>query len=681
MKKTCAQCKKESTHRLKRRLCSVCYVKVLNRERIQNINSDFKSPWHWNQFLWDRYTQYLAKRSYLNNSDPIVAKKLAAALQVRKLQPFCSWFDIFELRDKLCLGYSPLKNRNGCPITMLGHLLKKDGKLPARGQSHDFYLIFKWFPEPTKSIIKKYAALFQCRKSQVLGIKHLGHLRDFHNWLQGDFFKITEAQAQNYLLKIAKEKNTEIFRTELNSLKRFYRWSFSEGLISKNPFDFKLGADFFKICVDCDKMKIISISDQRCILCHIGSKIIPRIEANRQRLNNASTYNQYLFDIHLQYIKRYRITAASYMDANKLTEFLIQETIKPLRSWKDVRHAAHQFKKFMQIKSIYRGCPFIKIGHRLAELGVIPFIGQDDKTGLDRNLKKLPPDLEPIIRTYTELQLKNRRRHTTAINTVHTIRYFLKWLDDKHTGIHLFSVTEKMVLEYLEKLGSALSDYHRGRLHQFYKWCQFQGIAKNPFENIKSLDPLKELPICSKEQFKQLLSFIKNPESEPSAAFLLTLILFFAFMQKEILYSTYEICDDIIEISIFRSQLSYGHKEQNRRKVFLLPKQPLWFLSLQKRFLEDWQRRFAKLKNPSPIRPLFLAPNIHHNRPATPFTLQNVIKNATAIATGKPIPMRVLRMTAGHLHTYQTDASMLTELGWSRSQSFKYTWMPRKYWS
>lgn len=684
MKKICVQCKKESKWRLERGRCKYCYSGVWNRERIERINRDFKSPWAWNQSLWERYILYLGGKSCLNNLDPRVAGQLSAALERRELKPFQSWFDVFELRDQLGIGYSPLKNRYGCPVTMLGILLEREGKLPAKGHSHRFHRQFQWFTEPVRSAIREYSEGFQKRKASCKALQYLLDIQQFHAWFMGDFFKATNVDAENFLRKVFLEQNTLAFVRQHNSLKRFYHWCLCKGLVSQNPFDLNLRQEFRKICTSCSKMKIVAHTDNRCKLCHVDAKIMRLIEATKKKLKSATPYNQRLFELHFQYISRYRITTGASADCKNLARFLEQKPIEPLLLWKDVRTASDQFNKFIgEDKRIWRGRPFVKIGYRLAELGVIPFLDQDEQTCLDHNLKKFPPDIEPLVRRYTDLQIKRRRRITTAIHIVHAIRYFLRWLDRDHPGAHLLSASEKMALQYLEKFPTAVGrEHHRGAVCGFYKWAKIHGIvSQNPFESTAPLVLIKELPICSKEQAKHLFSFIKDPNSEPQAALMLSLILFFAFSLKELMYSTFELKEDAVEIGVFQPALSYGHRQPTRKNKLLLPKSPLWFVNLQKKYLEVRHHRFSKLKNPERLKTLFLAPNGRHNRPMSTEMVKSMIADATLKATGRSIPIRILRMTSGHIHTYHSDASMLAELGWTRKHAFTYTWTPRKYWS
>jgi len=684
MTKLCAQCKKESKYRLRRGRCSHCYGELLNRGRIADINRDLKLPWAWNQSLWDRYILYIGGKSCLNNLDPRIAEQLSAALKLRELKPFQSWFDVYELRDQLRIGYSPLKNRDGCPVTMLGTLLEREGKLPAKRHSHRFHRQFQLFTEPVRSAIREYSEGFQERNASCLARQYLIDIQQFHAWFLGDFFEPTDADAESFLHKMFMVQNTLAFVRQYNSLKRFYHWCLGKGLVSKNPFDFKLGGEFQKVCAGCDKMKIVAHADDRCKLCHVDAKIMRMIEETKNKLKSASTYNQYLFELHFQYIGRYRITTSAIGDCKNLARFLEQKPIEPLLLWKDIRATSNQFDQFMgKQKRVWRGRPFVKIGYRLAELGVIPFLDQDELTCFDRNIKKFPPDIELIVLRYTDLQIRRRRRITTTINITHEIRYFLRWLDREHFGTHLFFANEKMALQYLETIAAAFSREHsRSVLYGFYKWAKFHGVlTQNPFENTTPLVLPQELPICSKEQAKKLFSFMKDTNSEPQAALMLSLVFFFAFSIKELMYSTFELKEDVIEIGVFQSPLSYGHQQPTRKCKLLLPKSPLWFLNLQKKYLEARLRQSKKLKNPEPLKMLFLAPHARHNRPMSRDLVNSIIAEATLKATGKSIPPRILRMTSGHLHTYHADASMLSELGWTRKHAFTYTWKPRKYWS
>ncbi len=677
----CAGCLKETKGRVKRKLCSYCYSKVRTRESVSRTNENFKTHWAYNQYLWDLYIMHLGGKSVLNNWDPMVARKLSAEFQAQEIKKFKSWIDVYERRDQFRIGYSFEKNYYGCPITMLGRILEKEKLLPAKNQSLEFHQIYKCFLEPQKTQVKLFSERFFIKESARQDIENLKYIRDFYLWLQGDLFQVQNSQALDYLRFLSMKQNTLLFRDHRNALKAFYQWHRNQGLIHENPFDQKLLEEFYKVCVTCKKKKIVSSCDEICTLCHLAQKVIPWIENARDILKNSSTYNQYLFDLHFEYVKRYRITSASLVDAKKLAYFLSETKVEPLLHWKDIRALSEKFQFFHNKNfKIYRGCPFVKIGHRLSELGVIPFIMQDDVSYLHRAIKKLPEDIRPVILKYSESLLKRRRKHITAVTAAHGIRTFYHWLQTAGFEKGLFSVTQKQALNYLENFKNSRFENKRATLNQFYKWSEDQGlIEKNPFEKIKPFNPPLELPICSKEEFKKLTQFIKNPKTASNEAFALMLILFWGFSRQELLYSTYQIKNDFLEILVYQRTPSFGRLEPSRAKILKLPQKPIWVKELQKRFVIDWKIQFSQLKNPAPLKSLFLLPSVLHSRPMTPCSLQRMIDKSTCAATGKSIPMRIVRMTAGHVHTYYSDASLLRELGWSRSQSFKYSWMPRKF--
>jgi len=140
----------------------------------------------------------------------------------------------------------------------------------------------------------------------------------------------------------------------------------------------------------------------RCKLCRFGDKILPRIEADKQRLKHSTAYNQYLFELFLQFIKRYRITLSDLTTSHALTKFLIKSG-GPNFSWKDVKQTSDKFRQFIKSNTPFkRGDPFVKIGRRLSELGVIPYIDRDEQTKISRQLQKFPSNVAPFIQLYSD---------------------------------------------------------------------------------------------------------------------------------------------------------------------------------------------------------------------------------------------------------------------------------------
>jgi hypothetical protein len=135
-----------------------------------------------------------------------------------------------------------------------------------------------------------------------------------------------------------------------------------------------------------------------------------------------------------------------------------------------------------------------------------------------------------------------------------------------------------------------------------------------------------------------------------------------------------------LRIILGRKPTSRGKKYCNREQILKLPPEPCWLSQLQQRFSQHWKARYLKIlpKATFPRTPLFLDPQCQHNRNLSPEYICKLVQLGTLSATGNSIPPRVLKQTCGHIHVRGDDASILSQLGWSPSFSFHYTWLPRQ---
>ncbi len=674
--KICKTCQGIEKVRLKRGLCKYCYIKVISREQIEKIEAEFKSPWPYNEYLFKLYTRYVLGR-VVTGSDPPVAKKMASILRAMPISKLTHWSQVYELSDEFSIGKSSYKNKVGCPIAMIGRLIDKDKKLLEKKEGKSLYRIYRCFPEREKVDLKEFVESSKERLSIAYIILHLRALLKFYQWAGVSLYLVSSEQGLEYLIFISKSLGIIEFREQVHRLKVFYHWAKEKKRIKANPFD--VGFSLWeKLCPSCEKINVVPDGGTFCLRCTQHRKLLKSIEAFGGKLKKAPPYNQKLFQIYLKYLKRYRVCGHNWSESKVFVQYLKENYVSKLLSWKAINAESAKFSEYMGSK-VQRGCPFVKIGHVLSEMKVIPFRDQDEVTSFDRNVIKLGPELETIARQYMQSLLKRHRRLSTVIQLIHRIRYFKEWVEKHSSFTSILEIDEQVAIGYFEHFKSN-ADYHRGSLHQFYRWCKKEGLIKhNPFEGIKPVEPLVELPICSKEQFKKLSRFIKNEHSDPEQAMMLALVLYFGFGYKELLYSSLDINDGCITIHVHMSPLSYAKKSHQRNPTLILPTEPTWFRILQKRYIAKWQERFSKLKNPSSHRPLFLQRRGLHNRPLSNSTLKREISETTETITGSAIPTKILRTTAGHIHTFGSDASLLTTMGWAGTQAFKYTWMPRKY--
>lgn len=206
-------------------------------------------------------------------------------------------------------------------------------------------------------------------------------------------------------------------------------------------------------------------------------------------------------------------------------------------------------------------------------------------------------------------------------------------------------------------------------------------VLINPCKGVTLGKTQMKLCVASDKDLSRLFDFIKNPSVNPEHAILIALVLFFGLTTEDLRFAKLMLQNNTLSVCLRRKPTTHGHQYYNREQMLRLPMKPDWFVSLQKRFYENWLKHFSKIKKSYPHEHLLLPYHNHYCRPLSDHTTSRRFQNATLAACGKKIPARILRQTCGHLHTKNGDASALTHLGWSPTFAFYYTWLPRTLFS
>jgi hypothetical protein len=322
----------------------------------------------------------------------------------------------------------------------------------------------------------------------------------------------------------------------------------------------------------------------------------------------------------------------------------------------------------------------------LQELGILPPASDEHGRELETILSQFDSDSHTLIRPFMSDLARTQRATSSILGQVHSLRNLLIWVRTQDSSLGLLQVNEHLMQEYLAHLHHLNSNPkflrdHFAYTHRFYRWClQKRLILSNPCRGIEVNREQQKLPICSPEQVRKLYAFIKNPSSPPESALLISLVLFYGLTTGNLAFAQLGTSSrPPLQIVLRRKQRTHGRRYFNRPQVLKLSDKPNWFVSLQKKFLAQWQHQYAQVKKTYPYQPLTLCNSKLSNRPLSPDSVLIRFKAATAAATGAPIPVRVIRQTCGHLQSSQSDASVLTHLGWSPQFAFHYTWLPRVY--
>ncbi len=224
-----------------------------------------------------------------------------------------------------------------------------------------------------------------------------------------------------------------------------------------------------------------------------------------------------------------------------------------------------------------------------------------------------------------------------------------------------------------------------GMLRNFFHWAEVSGLGTNPVS----------IPVQSDFAFRhysddvitRLADYVFSPDAEPVEALVLYLIIFHAFSVWELAHALLpngEINNaEIVGLSDAyyvvlpkreptRRNLAPGRPD---RRVEFPDSAADWLKPLLRRY-ERW--RSDTLSNPNNDYLLVAPGRARHDNPVCREFVRRVVKRgSTRAGVGECNPKR-LRATAATSYADSGVIGVLTGLGWSASQGFKFTWSERR---
>ena len=442
-------------------------------------------------------------------------------------------------------------------------------------------------------------------------------------------------------------------------------------------------------CIRCKVYRKIYV-DGRCYGCYQDDLVSVRLnEIQVAFIRPASQYNLYLFELYLTYVRRYRMTYDHITPTLDLAQYLQDTSVHPICAWNDVYRLSsdHPLTKSPGKPVHDNGCAWMKIGYMLQELGVLGARSDEHQHRIDTLLENMDSSTAERVVAFAKLLKKSGRTDTSVNRTISALQIFSQWLSQLDPPETLTLANQASIECYLELMrvtGSyANMTVTFRRIAAFYRWAMRNRlILIDPTQNIQLSRAAEKLTICSKTQFDQLNTFLRDPTANAEQALAITLILFFGFTTADLASATVDMTSqdgDPIKIILARKPRSRGRRFYNREQVLRIPSSPEWLMRLSERFGKHWRAQLSAIgpKASFPRTPLFLDPKLQHNRNLSDEYIRGLVKSATLSATGVAILPRVLRQTCGHIMTRGNDASVLSRLGWSPQFAFHYTWLPR----
>lgn len=422
------------------------------------------------------------------------------------------------------------------------------------------------------------------------------------------------------------------------------------------------------------------IKDGLCYSCYQDHRVLHQLKEIENNFTPFNEYNKNLFNLYLTYIKRYRLSYSIKNQVKTLVKIFENEKIDTIKSWFDI-YCLSDAHALYQPNSTAKGCAFIKIGKMLQELGVLP-PREDEK---DRQIMlQLSYFFDPKnVEEFSKSLIKIGSSKDTAIDYLYALKNFSHWLFHIKKKNTLEQASTHDIKTYVDFLKEQYPNHYiRPRynyIQRYYRWSLFKGfIEVDPTPKLKINREKVKINVLDDYKIKQILSFIKNPSSNPEQALMLALTLIWGTMTIDLAQAQILIGTNSFDIKFRRKELTKGKKFYNRPEILKLPTEVRWLSDLQKRYLKYWMGHYSKIKKTYPKSPLFLHRSFNSNNLLSTIIISKRFQEATVSATGTRITNRILRQTCGHLHSQSGDASLLSTLGWSDQFAFHYTWLPRE---
>lgn len=436
------------------------------------------------------------------------------------------------------------------------------------------------------------------------------------------------------------------------------------------------------ICLKCGITRRIWV-EGLCSVCYEDRQTRAKLIKWHKNWNTTYPYNAQLMELYITYISRYQLKYVHFCQAKQLGELFQSQPCPTLTHWHQIYKIALKYP--LKFRPTSRGgVVWRKIGYMLQELGVLPPRDHEYEFQIEAKIQQFDSQISTHIAGFQKKLSKSRSSGKTCMDYLASFSLLDQWIKTNYPNSSLLHVNTKIFEKYFLSIEFKSPSYLQRTWYYFRRFYRYlmqeRAILCDPIQNVTISNVPKKLTVCDNAQIQKLVKWIKDPSTPSEQAMLLSLILFFGLSIQDIRLATFCI-DEKSQFSIIhhRTPRTKGRRYYNRPQKLILPQIPDWFFSLQKRFYLQWLERLKEVKFTYPRQSLILIPKGHHNRPPSDVYVASLIAKATEAALGQSIPCRILKQTCGHIYSAKGDASILSQLGWSPSFAFNYTWLPRTY--
>ena len=231
-----------------------------------------------------------------------------------------------------------------------------------------------------------------------------------------------------------------------------------------------------------------------CRLCHHRRKF-DSLVANLNPLAHKPSAE--IFKKYLNSSRARIITAADIVIVKEFYDYLRQNPIAPFKDWTDVIRVSRLANLRYKTRP-GSGCPFLRVGRLLQELGEIAPIKSQQIIERSRDINALPEPMKSLMLQYFE-KIKSRRP-LICYGTISTTVKWHEFLDKKS----LFKATQEDAVGFLmlfHKLTPIRQSTILSQMRDFYQWLKdIKYVSQNPFFALTIPRSKRICPRCKEER-------------------------------------------------------------------------------------------------------------------------------------------------------------------------------------
>jgi len=306
-------------------------------------------------------------------------------------------------------------------------------------------------------------------------------------------------------------------------------------------------------CVRCMAYRKLYVKN-RCYCCYQDDLVKLRLNEIEQGFSPVSDYNNDLWCLFIQYLRRYRLKYNHLKQAKQMANLLSHEPISTIHSWNQIYllNSKYRFPECPGAKSHNNGCAWLKVGYMLQELNILGARSEEYQLQIQILLEGIDNNTADHLLRFMSILKKSGRTDVTITRYLSVIKYFAYWLREELSPPKTLLFADQMSIEtYLERM-KINNSYHTvvsnfKRLNAFYAWAkQTKLILINPCSSIKLSRPNQRLQICSEQEFGNLLAFVRNENSDSEQALAIVLVLFYGLRSEDLAYACLGVTSQIL---------------------------------------------------------------------------------------------------------------------------------------